>query len=251
MTFNVDFNDFFLANVVNVHHYPILTNDCDASNSDVLNNSIVSHNLENTNQITSYHVNSECAVSPFNVSLNHNVVTENSSIQRDDDFVSQTGVNTIVPVSDNPLVRNLQDDPLPTLVSSNTVSDIQEDPYKQLSNFSKKNSKRMIFSHMNINSLAPKFIEIQDILVKGFSDIFFISETKLDDSFPNAQFHVPSFSTHRIDRNAHGGGLLCYVKETIPHKSRPDIAINKNGIESLVIQIKDNNINNFFLHIYI
>ena len=216
VSFNVDFIDFYRAetNVVNMYDYLILTNDCDVNNSDMLNDSIVSCKPDNTNQ-TSYvnHEGTDCAI---NVSLAHNAVTHNISTQSND-LVNQTEVNTIVTVCDLPLVNILQADPQDISVLSNDVPNTQEDPYKQLSKFCKKNSKRMIFSHMNINSLAPKFIEIQDILAKGFSDMFFISETKLDDSFPNAQFHVPSFSTHRIDRNAHGGGLLCYVKETIPH----------------------------------
>ena len=43
---------------------------------------------------------------------------------------------------------------------------------------------------------------------------------------------------------------MCYVKETIPHKNRSDIAINQNGIESIVIQVKMHHKNMFFLHIY-
>ena len=74
---------------------------------------------------------------------------------------------------------------------------------------------------MNINSLSSKFVEIHEILQKGQTDIFFLSETNLDKSYPSTQFNVPSFSIHRLDRNAHGGDLLCYVKETIPHKNRP------------------------------
>ena len=272
MTFNVDFKDFYSGetNYVNVCDGQMLTNECVTNISDVknvLNNSFASCKSENSHPTTSSYVTFECTDSPLNFDLNCNVVSHNIlnhiddlvsqnnvSLSQSNDFVSQNSVSTISRERVLPSENNTQAEQSGSLhancVSTNPVSYIQEDPYRQLSNFCKKNSKKMIFSHMNINSLAPKFMEIQDILVKGFSDIFFISETKLDNSFPNAQFHIPSFSTHRIDRNAHGGGLLCYVKETIPHKNRPDIAINKDGIESLVIQVKDNSINNFFLHIY-
>ena len=84
-------------------------------------------------------------------------------------------------------------------------SDSPDDPYMQLTKFSKSHSKKMIFSHLNINSLSSKFVEIFEILQKSHTDIFFISETKIDDSFPSAQFHVPSFTIHRLDRNSHGG----------------------------------------------
>ena len=44
--------------------------------------------------------------------------------------------------------------------------------------------------------------------------------------------------------------LLCYVKETIPHKNRSDIAVNVDGIERIVIQVKSNSSNIIFIHIY-
>ena len=146
-------------------------------------------------------------------------------------------------------ITNVNDcNDVPNLTISN--SDVLDDPYEQLSKFSKTHSKKIIFSHLNVNSLASKLIEIYEILQKGLTDIFFISETKLDDSYPNAQFNVPTFITHRLDRNNHGGGLICYVKESIPHKNRPDIAYNNNGIESIVIQVETEKANILFLHIY-
>ena len=46
-----------------------------------------------------------------------------------------------------------------------------------------------------------------------------ISETKLDDSFPTAQFLIKGFSApYRFDRNSKGGGLLLYIREDIPSK---------------------------------
>ena len=46
-------------------------------------------------------------------------------------------------------------------------------------------------------------------LIKGFVDIFMISETKLDDSFPEGQFFIDGYHTpFRYDRNGNGGGIL-------------------------------------------
>ena len=43
-------------------------------------------------------------------------------------------------------------------------------------------------------------------------DIFLTSETKLDDSFPTAQFLIERFGTpYRHDRNSKGGGLLLHI----------------------------------------
>ena len=47
-------------------------------------------------------------------------------------------------------------------------------------------------------------------------DFLMITETKLDDSFPEQQFHIESFNIpFRLDRNRHGGGLLLYVLNNI------------------------------------
>ena len=45
-----------------------------------------------------------------------------------------------------------------------------------------------------------------------------LSETKIDESFPNQQFNISNYKTFRRDRNKHGGGLLFYINENIPCK---------------------------------
>ena len=43
---------------------------------------------------------------------------------------------------------------------------------------------------------------------------FVLSETKLDDSFPSAQFNIPNYKTQaRRDRDKNGGGLIEFVKK--------------------------------------
>ena len=42
--------------------------------------------------------------------------------------------------------------------------------------------------------------------IKGNIDVLLVSETKVDDSFPNGNFFIDGFSTlYRLDRNANGG----------------------------------------------
>ena len=45
-----------------------------------------------------------------------------------------------------------------------------------------------------------------------------ISETKIDNSFPEMQFHIEGYCIYRLDRNKYGGGVLEYVQEDIPSK---------------------------------
>ena len=79
-------------------------------------------------------------------------------------------------------------------------------------------SNKIIIGQLNINSLRNKFFAIKGIIKTSF-DVFLISETKLDASFPVNQFKKPGFSApYRLDRNCYGGGLLLYVRNSIPSK---------------------------------
>ena len=49
--------------------------------------------------------------------------------------------------------------------------------------------------------------------------IFFLSETKIDESFPDKQFCLNNFKIFRKDKNQYGGGIMFYVNENLPCKS--------------------------------
>ena len=69
-----------------------------------------------------------------------------------------------------------------------------------------------------MNSLRNKF-DCLDQQITGNVDVFMVSETKLDNSFPEGQFLIDGYSPPiRIDRDIHGGGLMLFVKEDIPCK---------------------------------
>ena len=64
--------------------------------------------------------------------------------------------------------------------------------------------------------MRNKFVFAQD-LIRDF-DIFLISESKLDDTFPNNQFKIDHYKMFRLDRNRYGGSLVLYVNEQVPCK---------------------------------
>ena len=102
--------------------------------------------------------------------------------------------------------------------SNNTYANSGESPYSILNNLRIKNSSRIILGHLNVNSSRNKFDMVSD-LISGKIDIFLISETKIDSTFPTSQFKIPGYSSlYRLDRTTHGGGLLLYVREDIPSK---------------------------------
>ena len=74
-----------------------------------------------------------------------------------------------------------------------------------------QNARNILLGHVNINSIRNKFEPIEGILRNGLIDILVISESKIDDSFPMAQFSVQNYTLHRKDRNSKGGGLMIYI----------------------------------------
>ena len=63
-----------------------------------------------------------------------------------------------------------------------------------------------------------------------------ISETKIDANFPIGQYLLNGYSTpFRLDRNAHRGGILLYVREDIPSKL---LLLEENPIEGFFVENK-------------
>ena len=92
------------------------------------------------------------------------------------------------------------------------------DAKSRLKEMKAQSSDKLILGNLNINSIRKKF-EALKIIIDNKIDIFLISETKLDDLFPSAQFLIKSFSPpYRFDRNSKGGGWLLYIREDIPSK---------------------------------
>ena len=80
----------------------------------------------------------------------------------------------------------------------------------------KRNLKRIILGHLNINSIRNKFDLLVD-QIKGNVDIVVISGTKFDGFFPNGQFKIPGYVLPcRLDRNQFGGGIMVFVREDYP-----------------------------------
>ena len=84
-----------------------------------------------------------------------------------------------------------------------------------LNDVREKNINRPIIGQLNINSIRNKFHFLESEASKHL-DILLISEIKIDESFPSAQFLLDGFSRpYRLDRCANGGGILLYVRDDI------------------------------------
>ena len=118
--------------------------------------------------------------------------------------------------------------------SENGQDEEEDTAYHTLNNLRVQNVNKILIGHININSIRNKFELFVD-LVKDKLDIILISETKIDSTFPKSQFEIQGYSSpHRLDRNAHGGGLLFYTRGDIPCKSLPLVS---ESIECMISEI--------------
>ena len=99
---------------------------------------------------------------------------------------------------------------------NNIKDDLEDfDPVRVMDNIRQKHSNMLVIAQLNIDSLRNKFA-LLSTMIKDYVDLLLISETKIDSSFPTAQFHIDGYTIHRRDRDENGGGLLLYVREDVP-----------------------------------
>ena len=64
-----------------------------------------------------------------------------------------------------------------------------------------------------------------------------VSETKIDDTFPESQFLTEGFSKpFRLDRTDKGGGILLYIREDIPCIYMKQTTLN-NSFEGFFVEL--------------
>ena len=69
---------------------------------------------------------------------------------------------------------------------------------------------RLAIGHLNLNCFLHKFNSL---------DIFMISETELEQIFPESQFLMDGFTPpYRVDKNRNGDGIALYDREDIPSR---------------------------------
>ena len=64
-----------------------------------------------------------------------------------------------------------------------------------------------------------------------------VSQTKIDDTFPESQFLIEGFSkSFRLDRTAKGGGILLFIREDIPCRYIKQTTLN-NSFEGFFVEL--------------
>ena len=74
--------------------------------------------------------------------------------------------------------------------------------------------RNTLIGYFNINSIRNKISDIRVIFGKLQLDYFVLSETKIDESFPSAQFNIHDYEIrNRRDKHKHEGRVIEFVRK--------------------------------------
>ena len=94
------------------------------------------------------------------------------------------------------------------------------------------------FLHIILIQCGTSFDSLADI-IKDNIDIFMISETKVDDSFPDGQVFIDGFGApFPLDRNRNGGGIMLFFRNDNPAKV---VSTDDRPIESFYVELNFRN----------
>ena len=74
----------------------------------------------------------------------------------------------------------------------------------------------LLLQYLNARSILPKLDELCVLCVDNSYDIICIVESLLSDVVANTELYIPGFIIFRKDRSRHGGGIIVFVKNTLP-----------------------------------
>ena len=77
--------------------------------------------------------------------------------------------------------------------------------------------------YLNINSLRNKIVHLGEIILELSLDYLVLSETKIDQNFPIAQFNTKWYEVRARDK--HGDGLIEFVKRLTEYETKQSESI--------------------------
>ncbi|XP_022788134.1 uncharacterized protein LOC111328049 [Stylophora pistillata] len=125
----------------------------------------------------------------------------------------------------------------PAVMDYTDQIDSQDRDFASFMDVRVKYSSNFLTAHLNINSYQNKFEEMREIIQKLRIQVIFIGETKIDSSYPDAQFAISGYQLYRSDRMKGGGGLLAYASSKVICK-RLKVPGSYRTIESLVLDVE-------------
>ena len=103
-----------------------------------------------------------------------------------------------------------------------------------------KDCRKLLLWHLNINSIQNKFEEVKILVNQLKAQVIFLTETKIDSTYPNSQFKLDGFNLYRQDRRKGGGGIMAFFSSSLITK-RLQPPRKYDTFESLVIKSKFGN----------
>ena len=92
------------------------------------------------------------------------------------------------------------------------------------------NKRGLHLIHLNINSLLSKIDELRAIAKKSRAAVIGITESKLDESVTDGEINIDGYEVIRSDRNRHGGGVACYIRNDISFNPRGNFSSEVENI---------------------
>ena len=109
--------------------------------------------------------------------------------------------------------------------------------------------KNPIFAYYNINSLRHKISDIKEFVSKTIPEVLVLAETKIDSSFPNAQFLLDNYyEPSRSDNSLNSGGIIEFIRKGVIRKQLPDVRLH--SFENIVSELTFSKSTWFLLSFY-
>ena len=70
--------------------------------------------------------------------------------------------------------------------------------------------------YLNARSILPKIDELRVLCVSNSYDVICIVESWLSSDIDNIELSIPGFTIFRRDRSRHGGGIIVFVRNSLP-----------------------------------
>ena len=93
-----------------------------------------------------------------------------------------------------------------------------DDLFPESINSRNSDSRELLIMHLNINGLQNKFEEVKQLVQNFEAQVLFLTETKIDNSYPKSQFRIDGYEVYCRARVKGGGGVMALFSSGIPSK---------------------------------
>ena len=106
----------------------------------------------------------------------------------------------------------------------------------------------MKFAHVNIVTLPGHLTDVNALLEETNLDVFAVTESRLDATFPDCTVCPSNYVCYRKERNRFGGGCAIFVKDKWPSKRRRDL--ESDSLEMVCVEICPNKAKNTIVGVF-